>query len=695
MTLCRRFFVDTRSTNLALLAAASLCLSGCGAVPTGAPVAYAIPAISGVAHGGPNPIKNGNVILWETQSNNYGGTGKQLASTTTDGYGSFNFAPGGTQDVYTCDSGQYAYITVTGGNTGAPTANANSVQLAAIGACSALSTSTKIVVSEMSTAAAAYSLGAFITIDPNTGAGSGMQLVNISAPANNNTASPSCTGSGSTMACTANGLGHGFANAANLVYAVSSSGTPTGLAYSVPPSNSDATAPASMLGLLGNILQSCVQSTGGTAGDGSPCGKLFTDATPPVTSPVAPTDTLSAVLDISHYPTHNVSALTALATPISFFSPALTATNDFSLSIFYAGTHVGSTTTNFPFVYGLSLDAADDVYVITTDKSTPTYSGLAGLKSDGTSLFYSATSTTYKFPIQVATDTQGHAWVTNNAGAGTLIEYSTTDGSITSTYSGVSPFGVAIDRSNNVWFTSTKTGSGIQGLFELNSSSSYSNVTFANPPLQPTNAANGVAIDSNQNVWTAINTGSSAVGAGAVFPNTGNNTSPAYANAQLNTNLPGTDYNAYGIVIDGSNNAFIPGHQTLSEYTPVLTTGVITGTGTPSDVSTSTGTTPYFSAIDGAGTVWMSQYSTAGTVYFYSPTTSTAGSLKPCFAGAATTCITMSTNNRAVQVDSTGSVWVAAGGVAAGGGAEIIQIIGAGTPAWPQLSYGHPGTEPQ
>jgi len=107
----------------------TMLLTGCGiggsggvGVPSAiATAGHSTSGLNGILHGGPNPVSGANVILWATQSNGYpsssnatsGTTSLQLASTTTNSAGSFSFTPGS----YTCPSGQFVYITATGGNS--------------------------------------------------------------------------------------------------------------------------------------------------------------------------------------------------------------------------------------------------------------------------------------------------------------------------------------------------------------------------------------------------------------------------------------------------------------------------------------------------------------------------------------------------------------------------------------------------
>jgi len=71
---------------------------------------------------------------------------------------------------------------------------------------------------------------------------------------------------------------------------------------------------------LADVIAACINSSGGTAGDGSACGKLFTYAT---VGGTAPTDTIGAVINILNNPTSNVSSIYVLATSTGPFKPTL------------------------------------------------------------------------------------------------------------------------------------------------------------------------------------------------------------------------------------------------------------------------------------------------------------------------------------------------------------------------------------
>ena len=97
--------------------------------------------------------------------------------------------------------------------------------------------------------------------------------------------------------------------------------------------NGDETAPTQKLNTLANILATCIESPGGVAGDGSPCGNLYSLATSPGEG--APSDTATAMLNIMKQPARNVGELFALGQgSASLFRPALTSVPlDWSLAL--------------------------------------------------------------------------------------------------------------------------------------------------------------------------------------------------------------------------------------------------------------------------------------------------------------------------------------------------------------------------
>ncbi len=130
---------------------------------------------------------------------------------------------------------------------------------------------------------------------------------------------------------------------------------------------------------LSDILANCVGSGGGSPGDGSPCGTLFSTATPSGGS--APTDTLTVALRIAKNPKNNVDSIYGLLGGNSAFQPALTAApTDWALNLSFAvatptislptGTYTGAQQVT------LSDSTAGSTIYYTTDGTVPTTSSL-------------------------------------------------------------------------------------------------------------------------------------------------------------------------------------------------------------------------------------------------------------------------------------------------------------------------------
>jgi polygalacturonase len=283
----------------ALLLAAGLLLSGCGGSrPTGI-----IP--SGAVHGGQQPVAGATIQLYAVGTAGDGSPATPLLTTTvttSDGSGNstnsnanagngLNSLPVGSFTItgdYTTPCSGEVYLVATGGNPGltAGTDNTALAMMAALGPCSSLTSSTFIFVDELTTVGAVAALAPYIS-------------------------SYSAIGSG---AADASALQSAFSTAAEY--------TDTTLGVAPGP-----TLPASYyassfeIQTLGDALSACINSIGGTAGDHSSCGNLFTDTTP--TSGTAPTNTIAAALNIVNNPALNVCAIYSLVPSVPPFQPTL------------------------------------------------------------------------------------------------------------------------------------------------------------------------------------------------------------------------------------------------------------------------------------------------------------------------------------------------------------------------------------
>jgi hypothetical protein len=242
-------------------------------------------------HGGQQPVIGSTIQLWAVADSGDPASSTPLLTqtVTTDANGSFTLT-----GLYTCPSpSTLIYISATGGNPGLGSSinNPAIAEYAALGPCSNLSSATAIDMSEVTTVALAAAYASFTS----------------------HSHSPSSTYSDMVTAFNlANSLGDNSSGQAIGPY--------------LPPGY---TVPVARLNTLANIIASCINTAGGTAGDGSPCGLLFDNA-----GGAATTDTMTALIQIEANPTQNVVNLFNLASPVGPFQPALnSAPSDWSIAL--------------------------------------------------------------------------------------------------------------------------------------------------------------------------------------------------------------------------------------------------------------------------------------------------------------------------------------------------------------------------
>jgi hypothetical protein len=278
-------------------------MSGCGGVglaPQGAKSALIPADWQGVVHGGQQPVSGATVQLYTVGTSGDGSAATALLApaVTTDANGGFTLT-----GKYTCPSASaLVYVVATGGNPGlgGTVNNAALALMAALGPCGNLTGSTYIVINELTTVAAVYSLA------PYTG-------------------SATAVGSGASEQT---GLASAFTLAAELV----NTATGTSPGTSIP---AGATVPVAQIDTIADIVASCVNSTGGTSGDGSACGTLFAMTTPAATPATSPaTNTIVALLNLANHPSLNTAGLYGLVVSTPPFLPVQTlAPSDFAVQM--------------------------------------------------------------------------------------------------------------------------------------------------------------------------------------------------------------------------------------------------------------------------------------------------------------------------------------------------------------------------
>jgi hypothetical protein len=635
--------VSSRSLHLCLAAALALALtalSGCGLQQ-----AVSLPSegvmVGGKIMGGELPVTGATVRLYASATNTsisngvYVGAATLLGTTTTGTGGSFSFSPAS----YTCPPNQELYITSAGGDGGGG-ANANILEVSMIGQCGSLNSFT--VVNELTSVASAYAFSSFMSID-TTGA---LPVVNITAPvANASFASSNNVASGTVS--TASGLLHAYQNAINLV------NMQTGVANVNPVSNPAGVIPTALLNTLGNVLQACVNSTGGVATDTSTnCGKLFSYT--PSLAAVAPTNTLQAALNIAKNPyisAANVTNLFNLAAPQVAFSPTLTtAPKDWTVAISYPVPANPPTGLGFPFT--VALDANDSVYITSPENdvygtapgvpnrsslsaclfgfssngallSTVTpYIGTPGSGTPGTSSWYCANTASGITPdlnllTQVAPDALGNIWMANLGAAGngnTMVKVNTsspgtatnytTNPTITTGTDTNAPRAITVDKEDNVFYAHYSSSSTTQSVFYFTANGASGPQSAPIFPPFVTQIAQGalwLALDSTQNMWGSGYASTSTSGYGGtalLLPYTGTAGNPSYSGswqrkaiAGGNTSTSTSNSAPYGVAIDSAGNAWFTDVPTSSSFPTGLTEALVTAGALQTTPSASTITT--------------------------------------------------------------------------------------------------------
>jgi hypothetical protein len=413
--------IQVRLPLLAATAAAVALLSGCAnpAAPTGSvPVEVRNVTFRGTVHGGQQPVANVRVHLYAAGSTGYGSaynyaTGTDLLGNnvvTTDAFGNF------TLPNYTCPSSTTnVYFVGIGGNPVAGMgANSNLALMAAFGPCPASNSNYFVNINELTTVAAVYALAPFMTGAANVG----------------------------TSSTNAVGLNNAFATVNNLISNASGG-------FPAPSLPIGAVAPTAEMNTLADIIATCVNSTGGSAtgtvSDGSPCGNLF--ALTDNASGVAPTDTITATLNIARNPGQNAGLLSNLAIPASPYQPTVTmpSTGAWTLAITYPGPGAGTGPT------GIAADQQGNIWVANKTANSVTLmsptGGVTGTYASGAA-----------GSGAIAIDPSGNAWVPGTgaslleipAGGGTYASH--TGGGLGTTNA------LAIDGLGQIWATGSQNG---------------------------------------------------------------------------------------------------------------------------------------------------------------------------------------------------------------------------------------------
>jgi len=643
-------------SGLAILAGASglLLLSGCGAkdglnLGTGTVQSQGI-SFQGNVHGGQQPVAGATVQFFAAGTGGYATAPTSLLTTAvvTDSNGNFNI----TGD-WTCPAapGDQVFLLATGGNPGGGT-NPNLALMAALGSCSSINSSSFIVINEVTTVASAYSLAGFLSytsgaIDtPPATSVTALTRPYIGIP----TGGGSCNSGGKWLStgpstCNYVGLKNAMLTVQNLV------NTGTGLvpANSKVPSygtganinaGHDSYVPSPRINTLANILSSCVNTTGGTEGDGSNCGTLF--AATVAANGTFPTDTLQAILFLAQAPyltgaspttpSGNAAAFFSLATknpPFNTPAALSKAPNDWALAMGYTaggvtnlnagdtGTIIPSGATQASLLEGIAIDQQGNVWATSTADQSTNNGSIIGLTNLGAPITPNTTASTWggfqtnaNFPYaDPAIDTAGNIFF-GNFGDGSYAAISLSGASVLSPVAvdtgvdGSGFYGIAVDHSDHVWINGYN-GSGAAFAEYTGASEDWLNTSAGSGFAA--SGFSGVAIDNSGNVHFSTNQGDRELNAstgavvqsfgspsegdlaidssGHVFGCSAGNVFEDVSSAVTTYNTTGGCYgsNQFGpVAIDGLGNLWMPVLGT-AEFSPeghldeVATTGANAG----------------------------------------------------------------------------------------------------------------------
>ena len=430
-------------SGLALMAAG--CATGKIAGTTATVVPSATIKLSGRLQGGQQPVGGATIQLYAASTAGYGAPYPSLPlltqTVTTDTNGNFNI----TGD-YSCTGNPQVYIVATGGIPQPQTGqvNNNLALMAALGACNSLSRSTQITINERSTVAAVWALARFMT---------------------------SYSAVGSTATNTT-GLANAFSVVPQLVN-LSDGSTP---GSSLP---ANASLNVAEINTLADSLAACVNSGGGSAGDTSPCGLLFTATTVPGS---VPTDTIGAALNVAKNPGLNAPGVFAVSLPNAPFQPTLpSAPQNLLIAITYSGGGLSAPA-------ALAVDSSGNIWAANANSS------LTELNPTGAAISQSGgfTGGGLNNPSALAIDQSGTVWVANRSGnsvslfnaSGVALAASPLTGGGLST-----PVSIAIDEDGSAWIANSGNGSlsNFSAVFTASSPTGYTGAGISTPT--------GIAID--------------------------------------------------------------------------------------------------------------------------------------------------------------------------------------------------------
>ncbi len=532
-------------------------LSGCAGVTSSAPPSgQQGVTISGLVHGGQQPISGAFINLWEVGTTGYYSAATALITSNpqTASNGTFNIT-----GLWTCDPGAVVYITAKGGNPGSGRGNSAIFLMAAIGPCSGLNAGTNISINEASTVAAAWSLAQY----GKTGTTIGSTATTLGVQ----------------------GITNAMATASRLVPLAT--GIVATSAY-----NGNMTIPTSKINALANIIAGCVNSTSATSTN---CTTLFSSAMSP--EGTKPTTTLDAAFNIVRNPVATAtSTLFNIAGSSPPFLPTLSATPaDWTLGLLW--TPPAQNASLSPNILTVGVDATGTVWAPDYGQATMWQIQPGGTQtSEGgyaTSVPIGSSQYSLAQISGITFDASGNAWAVGNGCCDGLWEFS--PAGVPTNYvaranshggpdSSIS-YGITVDPKGNFW----QPGQSNNLLYGFNSSGA---ALTGSPFALPATLSNvtGIMADASGNLWIPNSTSQLLV---KVVPGSGSIMTTSLTDAAISANT-----NSY-VAVDGTGNIWTNGLAEVTNANAAVNTTGYSGGGY---TTTGAATGP---AIDGDGFFWI------------------------------------------------------------------------------------------
>lgn len=577
------------------------------------------PELNGTVMAGSQPVLGALVQLFEAGSSGYGSAANALTApnstsdVVTDSQGNFTIPRG-----YSCaQSSSQVYVVAVGGSVGTNAANPELAMMTALGSCGNLNSQT-FFVNEVTTVASAWSLAPFASNDPLTGNSSYYYLG---------------TSSGNKA-----GLADAFATVNNLVDIT------TGQArFFVPAGN--ASVPYVVINSLADVLDACTSTSGGSEGDGSPCGDLLAASDPlsynHLFQSTPPTDTLEAAFNIAQHPQaafgysidqgyDRAPALFKLISLASPFQPILAgAPNDWSISLNFDG---GGGLSSSSAAEYLAIDAQDNLWI--TDSNA---GSVIEWNDQGAAFSPSTGYAAGGGPMAI--DSSGNIWISGN---GALTELTSQGAAYPwSPYTGIAGGGtdLAFDAAGNLWIGNGDAVAEFNNLgVELSATNGYVNsgVTGIGP----------VTVDSSNNVWAG----------GVTLAELSDTGGQLIVNTQVVVN------GSAQIAADGSGRIWVPnpqGGDGFCAVQPANTILLYLASCVQGNLGSGGGFTSIYNpqgvAVDGVGYIWIAN---AGSISSPPNLTEVDG---PDLSGtfyAGYQSSSLSAGPERVAIDRAGNVWV-------------------------------------